>query len=136
MKSTQYTTKFMLANGKLLPKKFAGRAATVEFQLPNFRKCDASIAASLNLEVGASITAYTHKGGVSPGNHAFDVYATGDMAAEVLCLPAGSTLTAEVRFIYGTYQEMRIGRFDYWEETCDVSGLLITKLICTVTHLS
>lgn len=123
--STSTNSADLLRRFKLLPKLFRGRDVTIEFKMDEFRSLEADQCEALRLESGATIKDHTT---LADGSWLY-VYASGEIAEQVLDIPIGSHVRAIGTTVYGTTQEVEWGEGGSMLKTQEHSGVSVRRII-------
>jgi hypothetical protein len=111
----------LLRKFTLLPKLFRARDVTIEFEQGQFHSVAADECEALRLETGATICGHMKLSTESP--LFIYVYASGEIAEQVLDVPRGAHIRAVGSTVYGTSTEIEYGEDGAVDKIQEHSGV-------------
>jgi hypothetical protein len=111
---------------ELLPKRFQGSRLVIEFQTPkDIRRASADLCDALGLEIGATICAWVELKGV---DH-FTLFASNEVAEQLLQLAPGIEITARVRTLFGIASRIEWSEDGPITTKEELTGLLVEAVV-------
>ncbi len=117
----------VLRRFRLLPKMYKGLEVMIEFKMDDFHSVSADDCEALRLDEGATIADHTT---LADGSWSW-VYASSDVAEQVLDIPKGSTVVATGITVYGTTDSVEFTENGTIRKTEEHKGVKLSR----ITHI-
>ena len=115
----------ILKKFEILPKLFAGRQVTIEFQIGNIRSAFSEDCEALRLEHGATVASHVTIG----SGQTFYIYGEREIALDLLSIPKGSTIKARANTAFGVARQFVFADVEPVAERRSETGLVITQIL-------
>jgi len=115
-----------------LPKMVKGRKVEVKFYVGSFSAVAPEECGALNLELGATISKYH----IDSNNNRMYIYASNEIAQNLINLPRNTWVTALTTIVYGTSRSIHWGEDGPVEEFREHQGVHIDSIIEIIPPMS
>jgi hypothetical protein len=117
----------VLKKFQMLPKLYAGRRVTIEFELANIRSAFDEDCSALRLEYGATVTTSVR----IDASTLLNVHGERDIALALAAMPSGTKIKALANTVFGTHTRMIWAdkESEFISETNGEKGLVITEIL-------